>query len=188
MALGVTAMLLFILGFLTGYFAISNNEPSYIDTRRGKMVTGGKLQKKEEYLSTFYKSLNKREIVNHLHPPYFPLFQPDTHVSIEELRRNEMQQKDEDHFALYRSLSKTDIQNNLEYFSRRPHIAGTARSKELADEIARTWREYNFDKVEMPKYNILLPYADPSISNKVQILDTGNNIVVEFSGKEKVIS
>ena len=73
------------------------------------------------------------------------------------------------------------------YFSKRPHVPGTARSKELADEIAKTWKEYNFDKVEMPKYNVLLPYVDPKISNKVQILDTGNKSVLEFSGKEKVI-
>jgi hypothetical protein len=39
----------------------------------------------------------------------------------------------------------------------------------------------------MPKYNVLLPYVDPKISNKVQILDTGNKSVLEFSGKEKVI-
>ena len=73
------------------------------------------------------------------------------------------------------------------YFSKRPHVPGTPRSKELADEIAKIWQEYNFDKVEMPKYNVLLPYVDPKISNKVQILDTGNNTVFEFSGKEKVI-
>lgn len=72
------------------------------------------------------------------------------------------------------------------YFSKRPHVPGTARSKELAEEIARTWKDYNFDKVEMPKYNVLLPYVNPNISNKVQILDTGNNTVLEFSGKEEV--
>ena len=72
------------------------------------------------------------------------------------------------------------------YFSERPHVPGTARSKELADEIAKTWKKYKFDEVEMPKYNVLLPYVEPNISNKVQILDTGNNIVLEFSGKEKV--
>lgn len=72
------------------------------------------------------------------------------------------------------------------YFSKRPHVPGTARSKELAEEIARTWKGYDFDKVEMPKYNVLLPYVNPNISNKVQILDTGNNTVLEFSGKEEV--
>ena len=65
-ALAIIGILLFILGFLTGYFAIPNNEPSYFDTRRGKMDTGGKMQMKEEYFSTFYKSLSKREIVDNL--------------------------------------------------------------------------------------------------------------------------
>ena len=40
----------------------------------------------------------------------------------------------------------------------------------------------------MPKYNVLLPYVDPKISNKIQVLDTGNKTVLEFSGKEEVIA
>lgn len=39
----------------------------------------------------------------------------------------------------------------------------------------------------MPKYNVLIPFIDPKISNKVQILDSRNNTAFEFSGKEKVI-
>ena len=72
------------------------------------------------------------------------------------------------------------------YFSKRPHIGGTPRSKELADEIEKRWREYKFDKVEQPKYNILLPYIDPDISNSVQILNSSGDVTSEFSGKEKV--
>jgi hypothetical protein len=72
------------------------------------------------------------------------------------------------------------------YFSKRPHIGGTPRSKELADEIEKRWREYKFDKVEQPKYNILLPYIDPDVSNSVQILNSSGDVTSEFSGKEKV--
>ena len=39
----------------------------------------------------------------------------------------------------------------------------------------------------MPKYNVLIPYINPNISNRVQILDTRNKTVLEFSGKEKVL-
>ena len=72
------------------------------------------------------------------------------------------------------------------YFSKRPHVEGTPRSKELADEIEKRWREYKFDKVEQPKYNILLPYIDPDVSNSVQILNSSGDVTYEFSGKEKV--
>ena len=68
----------------------------------------------------------------------------------------------------------------------RPHDPGTARSKELALEIANTWKKYNFHKVEIPRYNVLLPVPDPNISNKVQILDVLNHTVLEFSGRKKV--
>jgi hypothetical protein len=72
------------------------------------------------------------------------------------------------------------------YFSNRPHVGGTSRSKELADEIEKRWREYKFDKVEQPKYNILLPYIDPDVSNSVQILNSSGDVTYEFSGKQKV--
>ena len=72
------------------------------------------------------------------------------------------------------------------YFSERPHVGGTPRSKELANEIERRWREYNFDKVEQPEYDILLPYVQPNVSNSVQILNPIGEVTFEFSGKEKV--
>ena len=136
----VTATVLFLLGFLIGYFTSPNDESDCSDAPR----------------------------------------------TIGELRRDEIQKKEEYHSKLYESLNRTEIGKNLKYFSKRPHVPGTPRSKELADEIAKVWKEYQFDKVEMPKYNVLLPYVDPNISNKVQVLDTGNNTVLEFSGKEKV--
>ena len=43
-----------------------------------------------------------------------------------------------------------------------------------------------FDKVEQPKYKILLPYIDPDVSNSVQILNSSGGVTREFSGKEKV--
>ena len=56
----------------------------------------------------------------------------------------------------------------------------------LADEIEKRWREYKFDHVEQPKYNILLPYVSPNVSNSVQILNSTGNVTFEFSGREKV--
>ena len=73
------------------------------------------------------------------------------------------------------------------YFSARPHVAGTPRSKELADEIEKRWKEHKFDKVEQPKYNVLLPYVDPDVSNSVQILNSTRKVTFEFSGKQKVL-
>ena len=73
------------------------------------------------------------------------------------------------------------------YFSKRPHVGGTKRSKDLASEIARRWRDdYKFDKVEEPEYDILLPYVNPNVSNSVQILNSTGDVTFEFSGREKV--
>ncbi|XP_028397034.1 N-acetylated-alpha-linked acidic dipeptidase 2-like [Dendronephthya gigantea] len=96
-----------------------------------------------------------------------------------------MKLKDDYHKKLFALLNATKIGENLRYFSKRPHIGGTPRSKELADDIERRWREYGFDKVEQPEYDILLPYVQPNISNSVQILNSTREVTFEFSGEEK---
>ncbi|XP_028415064.1 glutamate carboxypeptidase 2-like isoform X1 [Dendronephthya gigantea] len=111
---------------------------------------------------------------------------PETPRSFQEKREEERKKKDAYHSKLYQTLDKKEIGKSLKYFSSRPHVPGTPRTKELAVEIARLWREYKFDEVEMPKYNVLLPYVNPNISNKVQILDSGRKVLREFSGKEEL--
>ncbi|XP_028396940.1 glutamate carboxypeptidase 2-like [Dendronephthya gigantea] len=105
---------------------------------------------------------------------------------IVKLRKEQKKRKDNFHEKLFAILNATKIGENLRYFSERPHVAGTPRSKELADEIERRWREYKFDKVEQPEYDILLPYVQPNVSNSVQILNSTGNVTFEFSGKEKL--
>ncbi|XP_028397182.1 glutamate carboxypeptidase 2-like [Dendronephthya gigantea] len=101
-------------------------------------------------------------------------------------RKEQMKQKDGFHEKLFEFLNAEKIGENLRYFSERPHVGGTSRSKELANEIDRRWREYGFDKVEQPEYDILLPYVQPNISNSVQILNSNGELTFEFSGKEKL--
>ncbi|XP_028397055.1 glutamate carboxypeptidase 2-like isoform X2 [Dendronephthya gigantea] len=101
-------------------------------------------------------------------------------------RREQMRQKHDYHTELLRIINAENIGKNLRYFAKRPHVGGTPRSKELANEIERRWREYKFDKVEQPEYDTLLPYVQPNVSNSVQILNSTGNVTFEFSGKEKL--
>ncbi|EDO34357.1 predicted protein [Nematostella vectensis] len=70
------------------------------------------------------------------------------------------------------------------YLTERPHHAGSPRNTLLAEEIARRWRSYGFDKVEMPRYNVLqnLPMEeDPSFA---AIVDDKGAILHQFQEKE----
>ncbi len=66
-ALVITGVVLFLLGFLIGYFTIPNGESDNSETRRSiEERRKNEMQKKEEYHSKFYKSLNKTEIGKNL--------------------------------------------------------------------------------------------------------------------------
>ena len=71
------------------------------------------------------------------------------------------------------------------YFSQSPHIAGTVRQKELADFLASKWKEYGFDRVEMPEYKVLLSYPEKDKPNIVSIVNNGK-VEYDIVGKIKV--
>ena len=73
----------------------------------------------------------------------------------------------------------------LRYFSRKPHIAGSRRQKETADELATRWQSYGFDKVEMPEYQVLLSFPQKARPNTVTMYQ-GNTVVHRIGGTEKV--
>ena len=73
------------------------------------------------------------------------------------------------------------------YFSRLPHVAGSARNNELGREIARRWEKYGFDKVEMPRYDILLSLPDDKNPSSVSIVSREGQVKTRYPIKEKVI-
>ncbi|XP_068670290.1 putative N-acetylated-alpha-linked acidic dipeptidase isoform X1 [Montipora foliosa] len=75
-------------------------------------------------------------------------------------------------------VSTKELENNLRYFSSKPHVGGSEREKVLADHIAEKWREYGFDDVEMPEYRVLLSLPQEDQPNKVEIVNKG---LVEYT-------
>lgn len=51
-----------------------------------------------------------------------------------------------------------NIEENLRYFSKWPHHAGSNRSEQMAYHIAEKWRKSGFDRTEVYKYNAYLSY------------------------------
>jgi len=69
-----------------------------------------------------------------------------------------------------------------------PHIAGSPRQKELAEELVKRWREYGFDKVEMPEYKVLLSQPEKGKRNTASVLFSNGSVAFQTTGKAKVYS
>lgn len=63
------------------------------------------------------------------------------------------------------------------YFTSKPHVTGSERQGTLINHIATKWREYGFDDVEIPEYQVLLSLPQEDQPNTVEII---NNGVVEY--------
>jgi len=57
-------------------------------------------------------------------------------------------------------------------------VTGSERQGPLINHIATKWREYGFDDVEIPEYQVLLSLPQEDQPNTVEIL---SNRVVEYS-------
>ena len=71
------------------------------------------------------------------------------------------------------------------YFSKEPHLAGSKRNYDLAQYIAKKWKEYGFDQVEMAKYDVLMTSPRKDLQSKVEIYRNGD-VVFKSQTHEKV--
>lgn len=88
--------------------------------------------------------------------------------------------------SIKRSVDAIDadkIRSYLRDLTKVPHLAASDKDKELTQWIAKEWREYGFDHVQLDSYNILLSYPDQSNPNKIYLKDQDN--IIQFSSKHK---
>ena len=71
------------------------------------------------------------------------------------------------------------------YFSEEPHLAGSKRNNVLAQHIAKTWKDYGFDQVEMAKYDVLMTSPRKDRKSKVEIY-CHDEVVFTSQSYEKV--
>lgn len=74
------------------------------------------------------------------------------------------------------------------FFSEKPHVAGSPRQKELADELEKRWKDYGFDKVEKPEYKALLSFPDTENPTRITIKYKNGTIIHQIKGEEQVIN
>lgn len=59
------------------------------------------------------------------------------------------------------------------FITSEPHMAGSTRQRDLAAYLAKKWRKYGFDVVEMPEYRVPLSLYQKDKPNKVEIIVNG---------------
>lgn len=57
-------------------------------------------------------------------------------------------------------LENDSTGRHFRYLTEKPHVAGSARNKELADYVAARFREYGLEDVKLHRYDVLLPYPE----------------------------
>lgn len=65
-------------------------------------------------------------------------------------------------------------------------MAGGERQQQLAYKLAEKWREYGFDKVELPKYKVLLSYPEDNNPNTISVVSEDGVLVKTFKEQLKV--
>ena len=82
-------------------------------------------------------------------------------------------------------LSITLLISYYRYFSQEPHFAGSKRNNFLALHIAAKWKEYDFDHIEIAKYDVLINTPWKELKNTVKTQRNGD--VVLKSQPHKII-
>ena len=71
------------------------------------------------------------------------------------------------------------------FITSEPHMAGSKRQQDLAENLAERWRMYGFDVVEMPEYKVHLSLPQEDKPNKVEVITNGT-IQTTILGKVEV--
>ena len=65
-----------------------------------------------------------------------------------------------------------------------PHIAGSTGDRDLANLIYDQWKSYNFDKVEMVNYSVLVSYPNSSAPNALKLMQGSEVIYTAHTEQE----
>lgn len=85
-----------------------------------------------------------------------------------------------------KNVNTTELEETLRFYSQVPHMAGGERQQQLAYKLAEKWREYGFDKVELPKYKVLLSYPEDNNPNTISVVSEDGTLVKTFKEQLKV--
>ncbi|MFH4977960.1 hypothetical protein AB6A40_004669 [Gnathostoma spinigerum] len=85
------------------------------------------------------------------------------------------------------NIISDNIKKNLRYFTKEPHVAGTAANERVAMRIADVWKSSGLQDVHFVEYDVLLSYPDYEQPNTMQIVDSAGKSVYTSKGVSPII-
>ncbi|XP_054752801.2 N-acetylated-alpha-linked acidic dipeptidase 2-like [Lytechinus pictus] len=83
---------------------------------------------------------------------------------------------------IMKEISRENIRDNLRYYARKPHVAGTPADREGAEDIKQAWLDQGLDSVRLVPYQVYLqhppPPEDEENANKVQVINSSTGEVI----------
>ena len=86
-----------------------------------------------------------------------------------------------------KKVDENNIRKFLKELSKKPHIAASARDRELVAWIKSQWEDFGLESVSLDNYTFLFSFPKPDNPNKVYLLDSENNIKFTSRHKEDVL-
>ncbi|XP_078401883.1 N-acetylated-alpha-linked acidic dipeptidase 2 [Cetorhinus maximus] len=87
---------------------------------------------------------------------------------------------------LLNEMQAENIRTYLRNWTRFPHLAGTERNLQLAQQIQKQWKNWGLDSVELVHYDVLLSYPNKSNPNYISIIDENGYPIFNTSFFEKL--
>ncbi|XP_055494784.1 glutamate carboxypeptidase 2-like [Leucoraja erinacea] len=82
---------------------------------------------------------------------------------------------------LLNEMQVKNIRSYLRNWTRFPHLAGTVKNLQLAQEIQTQWKNWGLDSVELAEYDVLLSYPNKSNPNYISITNENGYSVNQIS-------
>ncbi|XP_043547477.1 N-acetylated-alpha-linked acidic dipeptidase 2 isoform X1 [Chiloscyllium plagiosum] len=82
---------------------------------------------------------------------------------------------------LLHEMQAENMRVYLRNWTRFPHLAGTEKSLQLAQQIQTQWKNWGLDSVELVHYDVLLSYPNKNNPNYISIIDENGNSIFNTS-------
>ncbi|XP_067842435.1 N-acetylated-alpha-linked acidic dipeptidase 2 [Heptranchias perlo] len=82
---------------------------------------------------------------------------------------------------LLNEMQAENIRTYLRSWTLFPHLAGTEKNLQLAQQIQEQWKNWGLDSAELVHYDVLLSYPNKSNPNYISIIDENGNAIFNTS-------
>lgn len=83
-------------------------------------------------------------------------------------------------------VDPNSIREYLHELTRRPHLAGSDRDRELAEWVGANFESSGLDRVQGDKYHVLLSRPNPDRPNKIRLVDGDGRVMFTSQHREEV--